>query len=261
MRLVINALPVNPRWGVRAVSDLIVTIKCCLPIFHVIGSFPFSLYFSSLTGLDESCWVRLIDCCSPSSGHVWQEPRWDRCLSAPKEIPVQPDLQDEEGVGADKMGHFFVTGPNDVTGEPSHLYCRLFVWQGRVGSHPRSPWDLSALSGCQMFTSQPTIEIGDIKLARLQGDPIKHDLLEQQRYRILKILRSSEEGSTLAQKMWSYTILLLWTLILLWWSMSLLYLKFCDCMEATILFISSARIPPCLLGGWTWMWRGHLKMF
>ena len=96
-------------------------------VFYKFLAFFFPLYFL----------VHRIRCCSPTFGaecctswstccwHEWLKCRWIRGKSFPSSCAIKAHIQNEECVGANEVGQFFVTGATDAAGKPSHFYFRV----------------------------------------------------------------------------------------------------------------------------------------
>ena len=92
--------------------------------------------------------------------------------------------------GASELGRFFVTGPTDASGKPSHFYCRLCRKDVSVFL-PRHARDPAPLSGDETFIPRSASSFGDswLAFARLRGQ--RHE-----RRRGCTPARSISEGST-----------------------------------------------------------------
>ena len=66
--------------------------------------------------------------------------------------------------GASELGRFFVTGPTDASGKPSHFYCRLCRKDVSV-VNPRHARDPAPLSGDKTFPPRSASSFGDSRLA------------------------------------------------------------------------------------------------
>ena len=194
--------------------------------------------------------------------------QWTKLIRAVmRDTPVNPEeesgpseLLDEERPRADAMGHFSSLGK--VIQPESRVIFLPCVSQGRVCYHQRSLWDLAPPSGRLAFTLIPEIEIGDTRLALVsfQMQPSKW---RRDRARVWSNCDDSFLGPWLGVTFYRKvsTILVLWTLILLWWRKPLLSLMFCDWVEATKLLINFGHIwfvfwvdeRGCNMMTWCWV--------
>ena len=83
------------------------------------------------------------------NGNHRHKRKQNRCQRAPQENQLEVAIQTEEVLGADKMGHFFVTGATDAAGELGHFdSCRKDVC---VFMHC-SQDNFAAIPGFETFT-------------------------------------------------------------------------------------------------------------
>ena len=143
--------------------------------------------------------VHRIRCRSPTFGakcctswftccwHEWLKCRWMRGKSFPSSCAIKAHIQNEEGVGANEVGQFFVTGATDAAGKPSHFYCRVCRKDVSVLTH--GPHEiLRHYQGVKHFARDQRLrlETPGWMVLDFEGNPLSESELERRREHILR---------------------------------------------------------------------------
>ena len=89
-------------------------------------------------------------------------------------------IQDEEGVGANEVGRFFVTGATDAAGKPSHFYC--WVCRKHVSVLTHGPHGiLRHYQGVKHFARDQRLrlEAPGWRVLDSEGNPLSESVLER----------------------------------------------------------------------------------
>ena len=137
--------------------------------------------------LFSSLWDMILHLGSTCCWHKWHEWRRVRSESSPLTCAVKVHIQNEEGMGADEVGQFFVTGATDAAGKPSHFYCRICRKDVSVLTH--GPHEvLRNFQGVKHFARDQRLrlETAGWWVLDFEGNPLTESELDRRRESILQ---------------------------------------------------------------------------
>ena len=99
----------------------------------------------------------------------------------------QAHVQNEESLGANKVGRFFVTGAKDAAGKPSHFYCRICRKEVSVLTHGQTEV-LGHFRGVKLFARDQRLrlETPGWRVLDFEGNTLSESGLERQSERNLR---------------------------------------------------------------------------
>ena len=104
-----------------------------------------------------------------------------------RRVRSQRTRRGEKSVGADELGHFFMTGPTKVAGKPSHFNCRVGRKDVCVLTH-RPEEVLQHLRGAKLFRrdQQLNFDTPSRRVLVSGGELLCNEEIERRRDRIMR---------------------------------------------------------------------------
>ena len=190
------ALPVSPRRGKLTATTVTGSFNEQLVSFRILyGTSCFEMYnvfcfvqeLNELVGQlgrrDVSSAKRANTTTDASDDESTESPRWRRILR-------KKTFKMKNTYAANKLGHFFVTGPTDAAGKPNQFYCQV-CWE-HVCVHTHGPYEiLWHFQGARHFPRDQSLRLESPGwwVMDFKGNPLSDDELFPQCEKLLMTLR------------------------------------------------------------------------